>query len=317
MLRFLTRRLLSAIPVLFVVSLVAFGLMWLVPGDIAAEIGGTDATPEDLAAIRERLGLDKPVWERAVNWYGALLQGDLGYSYLLNRSVVDAVIERLPVTLSLAGLSLALATLTGMLLGILAAVRHNTLLDQGAMIVALIGLSVPEFWFGILMIIMFGVWLGWLPTGGFVPLSEDPVGWARSMVLPAFSLAVSQMGVIARMTRSAMLDVLGQDYIRTVRAKGLRARGVVFRHGLPNAMIPIVTVVGVITGVLLSGAVVIETVFSLPGVGRLIVGAIQRRDFPVVQGGLLVTAGIFVFVNLLVDVLYAAFDPRVRDGRGG
>jgi peptide/nickel transport system permease protein len=312
---FVLRRLLTAIPVLFVVSLVTFFIMWLVPGDISAEIAGTDATPADLEAIRERLGLDRPIWERAVNWYGALLQGDLGYSYLLNRTVADAVLERLPVTLSLAGIALVLASLIGMLLGILAAVRHNTAFDQGAMVAALIGLSIPDFWFGIVLIILFGVWLGWLPTGGFVPLTEDPVGWVQSMVLPAFTLAITQMGVIARMTRSAMLDVLGQDFIRTARAKGMRARTVIFRHGLRNAMIPIITLVGVLTGVLLSGAVVIETVFSLPGVGRLIIGAIQRRDFPIIQGGLLVTALVFVFVNILVDIAYVWFDPRVRDER--
>ena len=315
MTRYLLGRLLSAVPVLFVVSLVTFLLMWLVPGDISAEIGGTDATPADLAAIRERLGLDRPIWERALNWYGALFRGDLGYSYLLNRPVADAVLERLPVTLSLAALSLTLATAIGMLLGILAAVRHNTLVDQGAMVTALIGLSIPDFWFGIVLIILFGVWLGWLPTGGFVPLLEDPAGWAASMALPAFTLAVTQMGVIARMTRSSMLDVLGQDYIRTARAKGMGWSTVIFRHALRNAMIPIVTVVGVITGVVLSGAVVIETVFSLPGVGRLIIGAIQRRDFPVIQGGLLITACVFVFVNIVVDLLYGWFDPRVRDAR--
>ncbi len=315
MIRFLLARLLSAVPVLFVVSVVTFGLMWLVPGDISAELGGTDATAADLEAIRQRLGLDRPLWERALAWYGALLQGDLGYSYLLNRPVAEAVFERLPVTLSLAGLSLLLATVMGVLLGILAAVRHNTWVDRGATVVALIGLSTPDFWFGIVLIILFGVWLGWLPTGGFVPLSEDPVGWARSMVLPAFTLALTQMGVIARMTRSSMLDVLGQDYVRTARAKGMRRGTVIFRHALRNAMIPIVTVVGVITGVLLSGAVVIEQVYSLPGVGRLIIGAIQRRDFPVVQGGLLVTACVFVFVNIVVDLLYGWFDPRVRDAR--
>lgn len=315
MIRFLIYRLLSAIPVLFVVTLVTFLIMWLVPGDISAEIGGIDATAEDLQAIRERLGLDRPLWERAIAWYGDLFRGDLGHSYTLNRSVVDAVLERLPVTLSLAGLALVLATVIGMLLGILASVRHNTWMDQGAMITALVGLSIPDFWFGIVMIILFGVWLGWLPTGGFVPLSEDPIGWAQSMVLPAFTLAITQMGVIARMTRSAMLDVLSQDYIRTARAKGMPARTVIFRHGLGNAMIPIVTVVGVLSGVLLSGAVVIETVFSLPGVGRLIIGAIQRRDFPIIQGGLLITACVFVFVNILVDMAYAWFDPRGRDDR--
>lgn len=312
---FLFRRLLSAIPVLFVVTLVTFLIMWLVPGDITAEIAGPDATAAELAAIRERLGLDRPMLERALGWYGDLFRGDLGYSYLLNRPVVDAVLERLPVTLSLTALALALATVMGMLLGILAAVRHNSLVDQGAMVTALIGLSIPDFWLGIVLIILFGVWLGWLPTGGFVPLADDPVGWARSMALPAFTLAITQMGVIARMTRSAMLDVLSQDYIRTARAKGMGRGTVIFRHGLRNAMIPIVTVVGVITGVLLSGAVVIETVFSLPGVGRLIIGAIQRRDFPIIQGGLLVTACVFVFVNILVDMLYAWFDPRVRNDR--
>jgi len=236
-------------------------------------------------------------------------------SYLLNRSVTDAVLERLPVTLSLAALALVIATVLGMFLGVIAAVGHNTWADQGSMITALIGLSIPDFWFGIVLIILFGVHLGWFPTGGFVPLHEDFIGWARSMALPAFTLAITQMGVIARMTRSSMLDVLSQDYIRTARAKGLRRNTVIFRHALGNSMVPVVTVVGVITGVLLSGAVVIEIVFSLPGAGRLIVGAIQRRDFPIIQGGLLITACVFVFVNVVVDILYGIFDPRVRDDR--
>ena len=315
MLLFLARRLLSAIPVLFVVSLMTFVIMWLVPGDVSAEIGGTDATPEQIQQIREQLGIDRPLIERAINWYGDLLQGDLGYSYLLNRSVVDAVLERIPVTLSLAGLSLVLTTIMGMLLGVLAAVRHNSWVDQGSMIAALIGLSIPDFWFGLVLIILFGVTLGWLPTGGFVPFTEDFWGWVRYMTLPALTLAFTQMGVIARMSRSAMLDVLDQDFIRTARAKGMSRGVVVFKHALRNALVPIVTVVGVTAGVLLSGAVVIESVFSLPGVGRLIVGSIQRRDFPVIQGGLLVTASIFVFVNIVVDMLYGLIDPRVRDER--
>jgi len=315
MLLFLARRLLSAIPVLFVVSLMTFVIMWLVPGDVSAEIGGTDATPEQIQQIREQLGIDRPLIERAINWYGDLLQGDLGYSYLLNRSVVDAVLERIPVTLSLAGLSLLLTTIMGTLLGVLAAVRHNSWVDQGSMVAALIGLSIPDFWFGLVLIILFGVTLGWLPTGGFVPFTEDFWGWVRYMTLPALTLAFTQMGVIARMSRSAMLDVLDQDFIRTARAKGMSGGVVVFKHALRNALVPIVTVVGVTAGVLLSGAVVIESVFSLPGVGRLIVGSIQRRDFPVIQGGLLVTASIFVFVNIVVDMLYGLIDPRVRDER--
>jgi peptide/nickel transport system permease protein len=315
MLLFLARRLLSAIPVLFVVSLMTFVIMWLVPGDVSAEIGGTDATPEQIQQIREQLGIDRPLIERAINWYGDLLHGDLGYSYLLNRSVVDAVLERIPVTLSLAGLSLLLTTIMGTLLGVLAAVRHNSWVDQGSMVAALIGLSIPDFWFGLVLIILFGVTLGWLPTGGFVPFTEDFWGWVRYMTLPALTLAFTQMGVIARMSRSAMLDVLDQDFIRTARAKGMSRGVVVFKHALRNALVPIVTVVGVTAGVLLSGAVVIESVFSLPGVGRLIVGSIQRRDFPVIQGGLLVTASIFVFVNIVVDMLYGLIDPRVRDER--
>ncbi|MHA1565851.1 MAG: ABC transporter permease [Alphaproteobacteria bacterium] len=315
MLGFIARRLLSAVPVLFVVSVVTFLIMWIVPGDVTAELAGPDATPQQIEHLRQLLGLDKPFFGRALVWYGNLLRGDLGQSYLLNRSVADAVFERLPVTLSLAGLALIVSVVMGVLLGVFAAVRHNTWADQGAMTLALLGLSLPDFWFGLVLIFFFGVHLGWLPTGGFVPITESFSGWLTSMTLPALTLAFTQMGVIARMTRSSMLDVIGQDYVRTARAKGMPARTVIFKHALLNAMVPIVTVIGVMTGVLLGGAVVIESVFSLPGVGRLIIGAIQRRDFPIIQGGLLITAATFVFVNIAVDVLYGWIDPRVRDDR--
>ena len=312
MIRFLIYRLLSAIPVLFVVSLVTFLIMWLVPGDISAEIGGIDATAADLQAIRERLGLDRPLWERALRWYGDLFRGDLGHSYTLNRSVVDAVLERLPVTLSLAGLALVLATTIGLLLGILASVRHNTWMDQGAMVTALVGLSIPDFWFGIVMIILFGVWLGWLPTGGFVPLAEDPVGWARSMVLPAFTLAITQMGVIARMTRSAMLDVLGQDYIRTARAKGLLEKVIVNRHALKNALLPVVTIIGMEFAFLMGGLVVTEQVFNLNGLGKLFVESVLNHDYNMTQQLVMLVALIFILTNFFVDLLYAWLDPRIR-----
>lgn len=315
MIYFILRRLLSAIPVLFVVSLMTFLVMWLVPGDVSAELGGTDASPSQIEQIRERLGLDRPIYERAALWYGNLLRGDLGQSYLLNRSVSEAVIERLPVTLSLTGLALVLSVVIGLGLGVLASIRHNGWVDRTAMIAALIGLSVPDFWLGLVLIILFGVSLGWLPTGGFVPLHEDFIGWARSMTLPALTLAITQMGIIARMTRSSMLDVLNQDYVRTARAKGLSRQKIILKHALRNAMVPILTTIGVTTGVLLSGAVVIESVFSLPGIGRLIIGSIQRRDFPIIQGGLLVTAAVFVMVNIIVDILYGVFDPRIRDER--
>jgi peptide/nickel transport system permease protein len=315
MLRFVLGRLLSVIPILFVVSLVTFLIIWLVPGDVASEIAGPDATPAELEQIRADLGLDRPLLERALVWYGNLLRGDLGESYLLNRSVLDAVLERLPVTLSLACIALIFTVVVGIMLGMIAAVRHGTWLDQGAMATALLGLSVPDFWFGLVLIFLFGVALGWLPTGGFVPITEDFWGWVRSMTLPALTLALTQMGVVARMTRSSMLDVLRQDYIRTAKAKGMRSRTVIGKHALLNALIPVITVVGVISGVLLGGTVVIESVYSLPGVGRLIIGAIQRRDYPIIQGGLLMTAAVFVFVNIMVDLLYGVIDPRIRHGR--
>ena len=315
MLWFLVRRILSAIPVLLIVSIVTFMIIWIVPGDVTAEFAGPDASPEQIEQLRHQLGLDRPLLERALLWYGNLLQGDLGQSYLLDRSVVGAVMERLPVTLSLVAFGLVLSVVLGMALGILAAIRHNSWVDQASMSLALLGLSLPDFWFGLVLIILFGVQLGWLPTGGFVPPTESVFGWLRCMALPAFTLALTQMGVIARMTRSSMLDVLGQDYVRTARAKGMPFLVVTLKHALLNALIPIVTIVGIMTGVMLGGAVVIESVFSLPGVGRLIIGSIQRRDFPIIQGGLLITAATFVFINIAVDVLYGWIDPRVRDER--
>ncbi|MSU90769.1 ABC transporter permease subunit [Rhodobacteraceae bacterium 2CG4] len=313
--RFILSRLLSAIPVLFVVSLVTFLIMWLVPGDVASQIAGPDASAEELAAIRDRLRLDRPMYEQALVWYANLFQGDLGQSYLLNRSVVDAVLERLPVTLSLTAMSLLLAILFGVVLGVVSATNHNNWIDQATMTGALLGLSLPDFWFGLVLIFFFAVELGWFPTGGYVPFTEDPAGWLRSMALPACTLALTQMGVIARMVRSGMLEQLGQDYVRTAKAKGLPRRLVLFKHALRNALIPVITLIGVMTGILLGGAVVIEVVYSLPGVGRLIIGAIQNRDYPIVQGGLLLTAAVFVFVNIAVDILYTVIDPRVRNVR--
>jgi peptide/nickel transport system permease protein len=312
MARFIVRRLLIAIPVLVLVSLMSFAVIWLVPGDPAAVFLDASATPEQLAQVRHRLGLDEPFYLRMIAWYGRILHGDLGQSILLNRGVAAAIVERLPVTLSLTGLALVFATLMGVVAGLLAAMRHATWTDQSIMVLALVGLSVPEFWFGLMMIFAFAVRLHWFPAGDFVPLSQSFVGWWRSMAMPAFTLAAVQMGFIARMTRSAMLEVLGQDFIRTADSKGLPWSVVVVRHGLPNALVPILTVIGIVTGGLLGGAVVIEQVFSLPGVGRLVIGAVLSRDFPVIQGTLLFVAVIYLLINLVVDVLYAVVDPRVR-----
>jgi peptide/nickel transport system permease protein len=312
LLRFITRRLLISMPVLGLVSLMSFAVIWLVPGDPAAMFLDPGATPQQLAEVRHRLGLDQPFYLQVTAWYERILHGDLGQSILLNRSVTAAIIERLPVTLSLTALALVFATLLGIAAGLLAAMRHRGWADQSIMVLALLGLSIPEFWLGLMLIFGFAVDLRWFPAGGFVPLTESFSGWWHSMAMPAFTLAAVQVGFIARMTRSAMLEVLHQDFIRTADSKGLPWSVVVTRHGLPNALVPILTVLGIVTGSLLGGAVVIEQVFSLPGVGRLVIGAVLSRDFPVIQGTLLFVASIYLLVNLVVDILYAVADPRVR-----
>jgi len=241
-----------------------------------------------------------------------LFQGDLGTSLLLNRSVTSAILERLPVTLSLTAFAFLLSVVLGVAAGALAAVRHGKAADQALMTTALLGLSIPEFWLGLVLIWLVAVLWPIFPAGDYVAFTQDPVQWARHLALPAFTLAIVQMGFVARMTRSSMLEVLNQDFVRTARAKGLPEPYVVIRHGLVNAMIPIVTVMGISIGALLGGAVVAEQVFSLPGLGRLIIGGGLSRDFPVIQGGLLFLALIYLAVNIVVDMLYAVIDPRVR-----
>jgi peptide/nickel transport system permease protein len=310
--RFLIRRLVGAAVVLLLVSLMTFALIWLVPGDPAAAFLDASATPEQIARLHVALGLDKPLPLQMVDWYGRVLRGDLGQSILLNRSVTAALLERLPITLSLAGLALTFAVVFGVAAGTAAAVNHNRWPDLTVMTLSLFGLSTPEFWLGLALILIFAVQLGWLPTGGFVPVTDSVAGWLRTIVLPALTLGLVQIGFIARMARASMLEALNQDFVRTADAKGLSRFDVVVRHGLPNALIPIMTVIGIVAGALLGGTVIIEQVFSIPGVGRLIIGAIAARDFPVMQGGLLFLAVIYLVVNLTVDILYAVVDPRVR-----
>ncbi len=306
------RRLLSAIPVLFIVSLISFGLMRLIPGDPAAAIAGTSATPAQIEQLRRDLGLDEPVILQLLHYYQGLLRGDFGKSLLLGKGVLAATMERLPVTIGLSLYALVLTLLIGVASGIIAALRQNTWVDQVAMMIAMLGISIPGFFLGLLMIIFFAVQLGWLPSGGYVAFSQDPIGWLRSTTMPAISLALLQAGLLARITRSGMLEVLRQDYVRTARAKGLPERQVILKHALANALIPIVTVVGIIISLLLSGAVVTEALFSLPGMGQLLTQAVLSRDYPMVQGGLLLVTTFLVLVNILVDVLYALIDPRVR-----
>ncbi len=306
------RRLLSAIPVLFIVSLISFALMRLIPGDPAAAIAGTSATPAQIEQLRKDLGLDEPLMLLLLHFYEGLLRGDLGKSLLLGKSVLSATMERLPVTLGLSLYALVLTLLIGVSSGIIAALRQNSWIDQAAMMVAMIGISVPNFFLGLLMIIFFAVQLGWLPSGGYVAFTQDPIGWLRSTTMPAISLALLQAGLLARITRSGMLEVLRQDYVRTARSKGLPERQVILKHALANALIPIVTVVGIIISLLLSGAVVTEALFSLPGMGQLLTQAVLSRDYPMVQGGLLLVTTFLVLTNIIIDVLYALLDPRVR-----
>jgi len=311
-LNFISRRLASSLLVLLLVSLLTFGIIGLVPGDPTAILLDASASPEQAARLRAQLGLDKALPLQMAEWYGRILRGDLGQSILLNRSVTSALLERLPVTLSLAGIALVVGMLLGIAAGIIAAMNHNRWPDQIVMGTSLLGMSVPDFWLGLMLVFVFALQFGVLPTGGFVPLQDDAVGWLRTIALPATTLALVHVGFVARMTRAAMLDVLNQDFIRTADAKGLSRGRIVLRHGLPNALIPILTVLGILAGGLLGGTVIIEQVFAIPGVGRLIIGAILSRDFPVIQGGLLFLAVIYLGVNLLVDILYAVADPRQR-----
>jgi peptide/nickel transport system permease protein len=309
---YITRRLLALAPVLLIVATVGFFLIYLTPGDPAAVMLGPDATDEDLAALRQIMGLDRPLLVQLGRWYARMLRGDLGYSIFLQRPVLQAIYERLEPTGLLTVLSLLLAIAIGVPAGIAAAVRRNTWVDQASMGVALVGVSVPNFWLGLNLILLFSVYLGLFPVAGYVPLADSPAGTLRTLVLPAVTLGISASALIARMTRSSMLEVLGQDYVRTARAKGNRERRVVYWHALRNAMIPTVTVIGLALGGLLAGAVVTETVFALPGVGRLVISSVLRRDYPVVQGVLMFIAAVYVLVNLLIDLIYVYLDPRVK-----
>lgn len=309
---YVINRLASAILVVALVALIAFCLMLIVPGDPAAIVAGANATEEDIQQIRVQLRLHLPFQERLLEWTLGVLQGDLGRSILLQRPVSEAIAERLPVTLALSAYAMAITLVAGVGLGVAAAVRQNTIVDQLCMIVALLGVSLPNVWLAILFVMFFSVHLGWFPTGGYVPFAQGWWGAIVALTLPAVALALTQVGLLARMARSTMLEVLRQDYVQTAWAKGLPGRLVIVKHALKNTMIPLVTVLGIVLSLSLSGTVVIETIFSLPGMGRLIVNAIQRRDYPVIQGGLLLTATALVLVNLAVDLLYAWLDPRVR-----
>lgn len=302
--RYIINRLFSLIPVLFGVSLIVFSILKFVPGDPALMVAGLDASPEDVANIRHQMGLDQPVYVQYVRFLGNALRGDFGRSLQTQRPVTEELRSRLPNTVELAVVAMVFAVVFGSALGIIAATHQYSLWDNLSMVAAIGGISVPIFWLGLMLMLVFAVQLGWLPVEG--------TGSPRHLVLPALTLGTASAAMIARQVRSAMLEVLRQDYVRTARAKGLSNGTVVMRHALKNALIPAVTIIGLQFGYLLAGAVITETVFAWPGVGRLLVDGIKFRDFPVVQATILWLALIFSLVNLGVDLLYGYLDPRIK-----
>jgi peptide/nickel transport system permease protein len=309
---YVVRRLLALIPVALVVATVSFVLIHLAPGDPASVIAGPDASRDDVKRIERQLGLDAPLPVQLGRWYAQLAQGDLGRSIFLRKPVTEAILDRVEPTLLLTLFAIVVASLVGVPAGVISARYHNSATDQALMALALVGISVPNFLAGLLLILCFSVWLGWFPVAGYSPLEDGWLKTLRSLVLPAFALGIVQSALIARIARSAMLDVLREQFIVAGRAKGLGERAVIYKHALKNAMIPTVTIIGISFAVLISGAVVIETVFNIPGLGRLIISAVLRRDYPVIQGVVLCIAGVYMLINLAVDLSYLVFDPRVR-----
>jgi peptide/nickel transport system permease protein len=312
MLSFLFRRLLSTLPVLGVVAVLVFLMLRLTPGDPAAVLAGDQATTEQIAMIRANLGLDRSIPEQFVIWLGHLLQGDLGQSYYYKLPVTELIAQRLEPTLSLAVVTITLAVLIAVPLGVVAAWRFGGWLDRGVMAFSVMGFSVPVFVSAYLLIWLVSLKLGWLPVQGYKRLSEGLGPWLYHLTLPAITLSLIYIALIARVTRASVLETLGEDYIRTARAKGLPEVLVLRRHALANAAVPIITVIGIGVALLIGGVVVTESVYAIPGLGRLTVDAVLARDFPTVQGVILLFSFVYVLVNLLVDLSYVFFDPRIR-----
>ena len=352
MTRYIIRRLILIIPVIIGISIVTFGMLRLIPGDPAQVMLGEHATDEAMEALREQMGLNEPLVIQYVHYMGDLLRGDLGRSIQTNRPVLEEIATRFPATFELALGAMAFATFFGVLFGIIAAYRHNSVVDMGIMLIALIGVSMPIFWLGLIFMYVFGFKLQWLPPSGRLTvgielltmpqawgMGETEGGWSafldfmsgfyvldalltanwtalwdvvKHLIMPSVALGSIPMAIIARMTRSSLLEVLSEDYIRTARAKGLKERAVLAAHAMRNALLPIITVVGLQMGFLLGGAILTETIFSWPGLGRLVVNRILSRDYPAVQGSVIVIAMVFVLVNLVVDISYAYLDPRIR-----
>ena len=314
MLRFIGARLLGTVPVVVILSIGVFLMLHLTPGDPVQIMLGQDADPQAIAALRAELGLDQPLPVQYVRWAANALHGDLGRSIRTNQPVTDAIVSRLPVTIELSLVALVISLVIGLPAGMLAAIRRNSSLDLASTGVALVGVSLPSFFLGILLILVFALWLRWVPPSGYTPLIQDPAMNVKQMLMPAIALGAALAGIVARLMRSSLLEVLGADYMRTARAKGLSEAASVIGHGMQNALLPVVTVVGLQVGALLGGAILIETIFALPGIGRLAVDSIFARDFPIVQGVVLFLALVRVLSNLIADLLYGRLDPRIAHG---
>ena len=312
MLSYFIRRLLATIPVIGMVAFFVFSLLYLTPGDPAAVIAGDIATSEDIERIRQRLGLDQPFWTRFGTWAWAVLQGDLGVSIFTNLPVARLIGQRVEPTLSLAICTLIVAVLVAVPLGVIGAWKAGKFIDRLVMLFSVLGFSIPVFVLAYLLIYVFAIELDWLPVQGYTPIREGFWPWLSHLILPSIALGTIYVALIARITRATMLDVLAQDYVRTAHAKGLPPNAVLMQHALKNAAVPIVTIIGIGVALLISGVVVTETVFAMPGIGRLTVDAIIRRDYPIIQGVILLFSAIYVFVNLAVDLSYKLFDPRIQ-----
>jgi len=312
MLPLILRRLMAAIPVMGVVAIAVFALLHVTPGDPATIIAGDYATPDEVARIRAKLGLDRPFLVQVGFWLGQVLRGDLGTSIFSGLPVTTLIGQRIGATSSLAVLALLISVGVAVPLGVLAAWKQRSWVDRGVMVFAVSGFSMPVFWLGFILVYVFALTLHWLPVQGYAPLAQGVWPFLSHLLLPALTLSVIYMALIARMTRASMLGVLSEDYIRTAFAKGAPPRSVLVRHALKNASLPVVTIIGTGFALLIGGAVVTESVFAIPGLGRLTVDAIVRRDYPVIQGVLLLVAGVYVLINLVIDLLYVFLDPRIR-----
>jgi peptide/nickel transport system permease protein len=311
---YIRNRLIAMLPVLFLVSIIVFMLIRMIPGDPVLIMLGEEATLEVRAALRHELGLDRSIPVQYAVWVGRVIRGDLGRSIRTHQPVLEAIIQRLPVTFELTLLAMVISLSSALPVGIVAAMFRGSRVDMISTAAALVGISIPNFFLAIVLIFVFALKFGWVPPMGYTPPWQDLAANLKAMILPAMTLGIGASAVVARHIRSSFLEVLGQDYIRTARGKGLREHRVIFTHVLKNALIPVVTIVGLQFGGLLGGAIITETIFGLPGVGRLVIASIFERDFPLVQGVVLFVALVFLFTNLVVDVLYAFLDPRIHHG---